>query len=101
MLYVGKHVGEDPDNTRANETIGYIVIEAGAGSIGDIGYVAGLGGDTVKGVTDGNGFTYNITHLPNAEFAVVSAAGMDGGNGGWPVLYGSAAGDRGHAAAGL
>ena len=88
-LYVGKHVGEDPDNTRANETIGYIVIEAGAGSIGDIGYVAGLGGDTIRGVTDGNGFTYNITHLDSAECAVASAAGMDGGNGGWPVLYGS------------
>ena len=89
-LYVGKHVGEDSDNTRANETIGYIVIEAGAGSIGGVGYVAGLGGDTICGVTDGNGFTYNITHLENAEFAVASAAGMDGGNGGWPVLYGSA-----------
>ncbi|TWU33223.1 Dockerin type I repeat protein [Novipirellula artificiosorum] len=70
-------------------TIGYIVIESGAGPIGGISCVAGLGRDTVEGVTDGNGFTYNIRHLDHAEFAVVSAAGMDGGNGGWPVLYGS------------
>ena len=31
-LYVGKHVGEDPDPIRSSETIGYIVIEAGKGS---------------------------------------------------------------------
>ena len=33
LLYVGKHVGEDPNLVRADETIGYIVIESGSGTI--------------------------------------------------------------------
>ena len=32
-LRVGKHVGQDPDTTRANETIGYVVIETGSGTV--------------------------------------------------------------------
>ena len=28
----GEHVGEDPDATRKDETIGYVVFEAGSGS---------------------------------------------------------------------
>ena len=30
------------------------------------------------------------TSMPNADVVIVSAAGMDGGNGGWPVMYGAA-----------
>jgi hypothetical protein len=87
-LYVGKHVGEDPDDTREDETLGYVVIEAGTGSIGGIAYVAGLGSDTVEGMHDSPPFRYDI-NLANAKFAGLSQAGMDRGNGGWPVLYGS------------
>jgi len=87
-LYVGKHVAEDPDNTRADETIGYIVIEAGNGAIGDTGYAAGLGADTIKGVGDGPPYTYAISGMETADVAVVSQAAMDGNNGGWAVLYG-------------
>ena len=100
-LYVGKHVGEDPDNTRANETIGYIVIEAGAGSIGGVGYVAGLGGDTIRGVTDGNGYTYNITHLDERRVRGRQCRR----HGRWQRRLAGAlrlgAGDRGHAGAGI
>ena len=46
---MGKMVAEDPDKTRADETVGYIVIESGSGSMNGINYTAGLGSDTVRG----------------------------------------------------
>jgi hypothetical protein len=88
-LYVGKQVAEDTDKTRADETVGYIVIEAGTGMIGDLAYSAGLGADTVKGVDDSPPYTYGISGLDSVTAAVVSQAGMDGVNGGWAVLYGA------------
>ena len=48
-LWVGKHVGEDPLTTRSDETIGYIVIEAGTGSIQGVAYDTGLGANIVRG----------------------------------------------------
>jgi PKD repeat protein len=88
-LFVGKHVGEDPLNTRASETLGYIVLEAGTGSIGGLGYKAGVSAATVFGVD--NGPPYPVAYgLPEADGGVVSSAAMTGGNGGWPVLYGAA-----------
>jgi len=89
-LFTGKHVGHDFDTTRTNETIGYLVIESGSGSIGGFDYVAGLGLDSVRGMDDGPPFNYTIGGPAAAEIALVSAAAMDGGDGGWPVLYGSA-----------
>ncbi len=46
-LYIGKHVGEDPDKTRSDETIGYIVIESGSSAMDGVAYWAALGADTV------------------------------------------------------
>jgi len=91
-LYVGKNVAEDPDATRADETIGYIVIEAGRGTIGtNITYQAGLGADSIRGVGDSPSYNYSWTpDLPDTvTAAVASQAAMDGGNGGWAVLYGA------------
>ena len=89
-LYVGKNVAEDPNNSRANETIGYIVFEAGNGSIEGIEYEAGLGSDTVQGIVNSPPYTYNLSgNLSSASVAVLSSAAMDGNNGGWPVLYGA------------
>lgn len=91
-LYTGKHVGEDPNGVRANETIGYIVIEAGNGTINGVAYAAGVGADTVRGVSNIPAYNYGISGLSVPQTAVatavVSAAAMDGGNGGWPILYG-------------
>jgi hypothetical protein len=87
---VGKQVGEDPDATRANETIGYVVMEAGISMIGDVGVEAGLGTDSIKGVDDSPSYDYTLSGtLPSFSAAVASQAAMDGGNGGWAVLYGS------------
>jgi YVTN family beta-propeller protein len=87
-LRAGRHVGEDPDSERAPETIGYVVIEAGSGATDDFSYVAGLGADIVRGVGDGPPYVYDLGG--SFDFAVLSAAAMQGGNGGWPVLYGDA-----------
>ncbi|MEM9259033.1 MAG: hypothetical protein AAGA62_05265, partial [Bacteroidota bacterium] len=85
----GKHVGEDPNNTRVAETLGYVVIEAGSGTLQGTEYVAGLGSDIVRGTQNSTaGYTYALSGLSAASSAVVSAAALDGGDGGWPVLFG-------------
>ncbi|HET6443307.1 MAG TPA: putative Ig domain-containing protein [candidate division Zixibacteria bacterium] len=88
-LTVGKHVAEDPNTTRADETVGYVVIEAGIGSIEGIGYAAGLGADSVQGMTNNPPYSYAISGLPAASTAIVSQAGMDGKDGGWAHLFGA------------
>lgn len=88
-LNVGKHVAEDTNTVRSTETIGYIVIEATQnGTIEGLPFVAGVGRDTVRGVGNGT-FQYTYDAMPNAKTAVLSTAGMDGGDGGWAVLMGS------------
>jgi hypothetical protein len=88
-LYVGKHKGEDRWFTRANERIGYIVIEAGSGDIEGTRYVADLGGDTIKGMADSPPYDYPLNGLSfTPSTAIVTQAGMDGGNGGWAIIYG-------------
>ncbi len=90
-LSMGKHVGEDPDTPRANETIGYIVIEAGSGSLNGTAYSAGLGADSIRGTGNaGNGgFSYALSGLSSASAAALSVSGMDGADGCWAVLFGS------------
>ena len=63
-LKVGKTVLEDPNNVRADEVIGYIVIEAGSGDIDGIEYAAALGNDSVRGVDDAPPYYYT----PNTLF---------------------------------
>ncbi len=92
-LYVGKHVGEDPDKTRIPEEIGYVVMEANPGTIGTVGsynYQAAVGSDSIRGPdNNANGYSYSLTGLTSPTTAILSAAAMDGGDGGWPVLYGA------------
>jgi len=87
-LAVGKHVGEDPNNTRADEEIGYIVIESGNGSINGIAYEAGLGNDIVEGLTNSSSpYTYSLSGTLNSvSAAAVTQAAMDGVDGSWAVL---------------
>ncbi len=96
-LYVGKHVGEDPDTGRNDETIGYLVIEAGSGTFNGIDFAAAVGGDAVQGVTNNsNGYSYPdpVDQLPfvsSPDTAIVTQSAMDGGDGSWAVLYGASA----------
>ena len=91
VLTTGKTVGEDTDTTRANETIGFIVFEAGHGMIGGVEFEASVGADTVQGVTDSPPYTYSFdTAFGLApQVALSGMAGMDGGNGGWAYVHGS------------
>ncbi|MFQ6100203.1 MAG: hypothetical protein ACE5OS_03060 [Anaerolineae bacterium] len=90
-LYTGKTVCEDTDTARSDETVGFVVVERGNGTIGTVAYEAWLGGDTVQGVADSPPYLYNFNQsfdsIPGV--ALVSSAAMDGGNGGWAVLYGA------------
>lgn len=84
LVYVGKHVGEDVDITRAPETLGVIVVEAGSGQIDGVNYSFNVGPDTVVGVDDGA--TSYPVGLTDPEIVVAVQAGMDGGDGGWAVV---------------
>jgi hypothetical protein len=90
-LVTGKMVGEDTDRTRADETVGFVVIEAGHGALRGVEYEAALGADTILGVGDAPPYTYTF-RTPFASpprGAVVTMSAMDGPNGGWAQLHGS------------
>ena len=87
VLYVGRHTGEDTNN-RLAETLVYVVIEKGKGIIETREYVASLGKDTVRGMGNAPPYSYSFSGLASPSTAVVSQAGMDAADGGWPVLYG-------------
>jgi len=89
-LKTGKTVCEDTDVTRVDETVGFIVFEAGHGTIGGVEFEALVGADTVKGVTDSPPYTYSFdTAFDLApQVAVTTMAGMDGRNGGWAYVHG-------------
>ena len=86
-LYIGKHVGEDTVTTRNNEVLGYIVIEQGSGTVNGIAYEAALGEDSVRGVGSSPPYSYNLG--ATYSVGIATQAAMDGGDGGWAVLYGS------------
>ncbi len=90
-LVTGKTVCEDTLTTRANETVGFVVFEAGHGTIGGVEFEAALGADSVEGVGNSPPYTYTF----NTPFAslprvpLVTMAGVDGGNGGWAYVFGA------------
>ena len=88
-LFTGKTVNEDSNTARADETIGYIIIEAGNGTLNGASYTAALGSDIILGMTNSPPYTYSLTGLSDATVAVATQAAMDGGNGGWALLYGA------------
>lgn len=89
VLRTGKHVGEDPDTTRAAEVVGYIVIEAGTGTMRGLPFYAQRSPDFVRGMDNSPPYVVGLPGSPTAPggFAVASQAGMDGNNGSWAVLY--------------
>jgi PKD repeat protein len=83
-----KHVGEDSDRSRSNETLGLIVIEAGTGTLGATNYATGYTNDFVRGPGNSSiGYSFSIPVV--ATHAVVSGAAMDDQNGYWPVFAGA------------
>jgi len=94
-LRTGKTVCEDSDTTRANETVGFIVIEAGHHVIAGVEIEAGLTSDTIEGVDNSPPYSYSFDTAFAAapEVVVTTLAGMDGVNGGWSQTHGPVAAD--------
>jgi uncharacterized repeat protein (TIGR02543 family) len=84
-LFVGKHVGEDAVTTRQNETLGYIVAESGSYTMNLKEYTFALGSDSIEGYTN-----TPRSYVAEGDLTIATISAMDGGDGGWAVLYGSA-----------
>lgn len=85
-ICVGKHVGQIAQ-TRLNETLGYIVAEAGIYELEDFSMAVNYGSDSVAGA--GNTPAYSYTLDKSYTHGVVTKEAEDGGHGGWAVLYGA------------
>ena len=60
-IYMGKHVGEDDDAARVQETLGYILIESGSGTINAVPWEAALGPDSIEGIDNESGGPFSYT----------------------------------------
>lgn len=85
-ICVGKHVGQI-GQTRNNETLGYIVAEAGIYELKDFSMAVNYGSDSIRGI--GNNPPYSYTLDKSYTHGVVHQEAEDGGQGGWAVLYGA------------
>jgi len=86
-FYAGKEVGEDTNIIRADETIGYIIFDSGSNNIGTLDYEAGRTSDAIQGI--GNSPPYSSALTQSYSLGVAQQVAMDGGNGGWAVLFGT------------
>ncbi len=89
FLTIGKTIGEDYIEFREEELLGYIVIEAGAGSIEGLNYVAAISGDVVESVSETPPYSVTYSGFATPGVAVATQIAMDGSNGSWALLYGS------------
>ena len=87
-IYVGKHVASDTSTVRLDETVGYIVLETASGTVNGVAFDAALGADNIDGV-DNSGNTYTAPTI-DYRHGIASQNAMDGGDGGWAVLFGLA-----------
>ena len=86
-------VGTDPNATRADETLGFIIFEAGHGTLDDLEYEAAVTPDAidgVMGVDPSHDAMFAIPFEGTPDVVVTSIAGedSDNGDGGWSVLWG-------------
>lgn len=86
VLFTGKHVGEDTDRTRADETVGFIVVESGHRTIlgGAVELEAAVGADSVNHTS--TTYTWLAPFSVAPSLAISAIAGEDGGDGAWAVL---------------
>jgi hypothetical protein len=87
LLKTGKTVCEDTNKVRADETIGYIVVEAGTSTVGGKRVTVAIGSDSVMGMDDVPSYNYTFSAQTSVETVVMSMPGLDGGDGCWAVLY--------------
>ena len=87
-MSASKQVVQDTIIDRLDETIGFLVIEAGNYFLDGLRFEARLGENTVIGTEDSATGSFYELNIGAANHAVISNAGMNSGNGGWPVLFG-------------
>ena len=85
-ICIGKHIGQI-NEAREDEMLGYIVAEAGIYEFEDFSMAVNYGSDSVAGVGSSPAYTYVLDK--SYTHGVVTQEAMDGGNGGWAVLYGA------------
>jgi len=85
---IGKQVGEDTNTVRADEVLGYIVIEAGTGNWGDRQYEAIKGSSSIYGIGNTSpSYTYNLSGKVAVSFGVNSVNSVIGTDGGYSIFY--------------
>ncbi|MEO9969819.1 MAG: hypothetical protein ABJG15_08345 [Hyphomonadaceae bacterium] len=90
-ICVGYHIGQQvdvapPNQSYAAETVGVIITDEGAGTVGAFDYVIARGPNTIDGVGN-NGAAYAVSG--DFEIGVATQAAENGGQGGWAVLLGA------------
>ena len=87
-MRIGKHLGEDPDSSRPTETVGYIVLESGLQSLGDLQLSAQVTADRVRGVENNRPhFVSTPGDMDTVWGTVASGCGMDGADGYAAVFF--------------
>ena len=91
ILKTGKHVGQDPDTERVEETIGFIVVDpVHSQQAGAIEFEATSGPRRVHGYTHPRQWPYRFRQKfrKTTQVIVLSQASIMGVDGSWPVLAG-------------
>ena len=86
-ICVGKHVGETAITAPTTETLGYFIAEEAEYILPNAYVKIALGVDTIRGVLNSPPYNYSLPR--SYSFATATISAMDGGDGGWAVLYGS------------
>ena len=86
-ICVGKHTAETNITTAFTETIGYFIAEQAEYTLVNARVKIALGADSIQGVDNSAPDTYSL--LNTYTYATATLSAMDGGDGGWAVLYGS------------
>jgi hypothetical protein len=86
-LFTGKHVGKDNRMRRADETVGYIVVETGHAKLAGIEMETRHGGKIVMDYVSGTyKYTFRTRFSTAPNVVVLSQTGMNGLEGSWAVL---------------
>lgn len=85
-ICVGKHIGQISGSI-ANETLGFIVVDAGTGTVNNVQFQASNGPDNVAGTGNSPPYSHNTNRT--YETGVATQSEEAGGDGGWAVLYGA------------
>ena len=89
-VYTGKHVSEDSNITRSNETIGVVAIEQANDSLDGTVYESRIQGQTIERIDDTHtSYTFNTAFSSTPQVAIISLSGVNGSDGPITSLYGT------------